>query len=221
MIASETAHGQPVSMPFAVADIDVHVRVLIEHPVMRVGWESILTALPHVHVSRGDAVDGTGPPQQETGTLTFLDLDDWGGRDVLATMLASSTEPLVVAVTKEQSPHVLPHAISGTVRAVVSPGDPVDDIRAAISAAAQGHLWISASLREALTLPGEDVCPQAGELTERELEMARMLLVGATNAEIAEVHGISVSTVKYHVSNLMRKLGVARRSQIARALNRF
>ncbi|GAA1332569.1 response regulator transcription factor [Saccharothrix algeriensis] len=201
-----------VPVPVPAPDETLLVRVLIEHPVMRAGWESILAAMSDI-----DVISDEGP-QRDDWDLTFIDLNDFAGRDALT---AAPAEPLVVAMTEEQLTDILPHALGGVVRAMISPEDPVDDIRAALSASAQGHLWVSASLRESLSAPLEEQVAPTDELTGRELEMARMLLTGATNAEIAEVYGISVSTVKYHVSNLMRKLGIARRSQIARALNRF
>jgi len=53
------------------------------------------------------------------------------------------------------------------------------------------------------------------ELTERELEVLRLLARGMTNREIAEELVISVRTVKGHVSNILGKLGVTDRTQAA------
>jgi DNA-binding NarL/FixJ family response regulator len=52
-------------------------------------------------------------------------------------------------------------------------------------------------------------------LTDRQQELARLVAQGLTNREIAHRLGISVFTVRHHVSNIMRKLGVRSRAQIA------
>ena len=54
-------------------------------------------------------------------------------------------------------------------------------------------------------------------LSPRELDVARLVARGHTNAEIAEVLGISPLTAKWHVSEILRKLGVSRRVQLALA----
>jgi ATP/maltotriose-dependent transcriptional regulator MalT len=52
-------------------------------------------------------------------------------------------------------------------------------------------------------------------LTEREMEVLRLLVVGSSNAEIAEALYIGAGTAKWHVHNVLGKLGIERRSQAA------
>jgi LuxR family maltose regulon positive regulatory protein len=74
----------------------------------------------------------------------------------------------------------------------------------------QGETW---PLRLAAGVP-----PLLDPLTERELEVLRLLAGGATNAAIAAALVVSVGTVKKHVFNVCRKLGVQNRTQaVARA----
>ena len=60
-----------------------------------------------------------------------------------------------------------------------------------------------------------------GRLTRQELRVARMLAHRRTNYEIAQELGISVNTVKRHVSMVLLKLGVSSRLDIERATERF
>ncbi len=57
--------------------------------------------------------------------------------------------------------------------------------------------------------------PPHEELTQRELEVLRLIGEGMTNQEIAEKLFIGIKTVKTHVSNILSKLGVADRTQAA------
>ena len=72
-------------------------------------------------------------------------------------------------------------------------------------------------------LARESAAPGAGErlsepLSERELEVLGLVAAGKANAEIASSLFVSLSTVKTHINNLYRKLGVSSRTQaIARA----
>jgi DNA-binding CsgD family transcriptional regulator len=52
-------------------------------------------------------------------------------------------------------------------------------------------------------------------LSPREVDVARLVARGHTNAEIGGVLGISPLTAKWHVSEILRKLGVTRRVQLA------
>jgi DNA-binding NarL/FixJ family response regulator len=63
--------------------------------------------------------------------------------------------------------------------------------------------------------PGDraEARPAEGVLTERELEVLDLVAKGWTNAEIAEALVISESTIKSHVKNILRKLGVRNRTQ--------
>ena len=54
-------------------------------------------------------------------------------------------------------------------------------------------------------------------LTRREKQVAQLLIAGESNKEIGRALNISVPTVKSHVHNLLRKLGVQRRGKLARS----
>ena len=76
------------------------------------------------------------------------------------------------------------------------------------------------------TMAGERVFPDSPpvcrlglaystELTERELEVLRLLAEGLTDREIAEQICLSVTTVRYHVNNLISKSGMSSRTELA------
>ena len=75
-----------------------------------------------------------------------------------------------------------------------------------------------ASLRSG-TRPGVDAtpppAPPAGQFTQRELDVLRLLVQGRSNREIGEALFIGMTTVRSHVSNILIKLNVSNRTQAA------
>lgn len=67
---------------------------------------------------------------------------------------------------------------------------------------------------ETVGAPGRLADP-TGDLTERELEILEQIVNGLTNSEIGEVLFISEKTVKNHITNMLRKLGLTDRTQAA------
>lgn len=64
-----------------------------------------------------------------------------------------------------------------------------------------------------LPLPDPGPLPSVAELTPREREIFTLMASGISNAEIAEACSLSQKTVKFHVSNILRKLGMKNRIQ--------
>jgi DNA-binding NarL/FixJ family response regulator len=120
--------------------------------------------------------------------VTTFDLDDY----VLGAVRAGASGFLL----KDQAPDVLASAVRTVARgeAIVAPR-------------ATARL-----LRELLPAAGFD---PSGVLTDREVEIARLVALGLSNEDAAAAAGISRATVKTHVSNILLKLGCTSRLQIA------
>jgi DNA-binding NarL/FixJ family response regulator len=74
--------------------------------------------------------------------------------------------------------------------------------------------------RHRRTRPGAAGTGGVESLSERELEVARLIIDRRTNAEIAAELFLSKKTVETHVRNLFHKLGVSSRVEVARAVER-
>lgn len=59
------------------------------------------------------------------------------------------------------------------------------------------------------------VAPAHDELTEREMEVLRLIASGRSNQDVADELFIGIKTVKFHVTNILAKLGVEDRTQAA------
>jgi len=72
------------------------------------------------------------------------------------------------------------------------------------------------------SLKSEDrLADRLGSLTEREREIVRWLGLGKTNAEIAEIIGMSESTIKHRLTDIFDKVGVSNRAQLVRYLTEY
>lgn len=141
----------------------------------------------------------------------------WAGAgtpaDVIVTDASRAAGPRTVAVLPSFD------AVEALVRlgvtGLVLADDPPDDIVRAVHDVHRFGGWVSPRLVSSL-LPG----PPPASLTVRERETLRLVAEGRENAEIAAAMFITVSAVKYHVSNLLRKFGCRDRTQLVSRLGR-
>ncbi len=102
----------------------------------------------------------------------------------------------------------------------VSPDDLIDAIRAVHRGEPRLHPDVARKLMEAArgtgpAAPREAPTGPAADLTDRELEVIRLIAQGHSNHEIAQAFFISEKTVKTHVSHILAKLGLNDRTQLA------
>lgn len=147
-----------------------------------------------VRMPRTDGIDATRQVLSVVGTrtrvlvVTTFDLDEY----VLRAVRAGASGFLL----KDQAPDGLATAVR-----TVAAGDAI------VSPRATARL-----LRELVPAPA---AAEAGPLTAREVEVVRLVALGLSNTDIAHRAGITRATVKTHVSNVLLKLGLTSRIQIA------
>ena len=94
------------------------------------------------------------------------------------------------------------------------------ELAAAVRSAAAGRPTLSAEAQRALIQAATSPKPPGSDLTEREREVLALMVKGMSNDEIAKHLIIRPSTAKFHVSNVLSKLGVATRTEaVAMALH--
>lgn len=97
----------------------------------------------------------------------------------------------------------------------------LDQLFAAVDAVAQGGVFMSPSLRDALVRAAEDPGSgaRAGTLTPRERDVASLVAAGLSNKQIACALRAAEGTIKIHVRHVMAKLDVNRRVDVGRVLD--
>jgi DNA-binding NarL/FixJ family response regulator len=117
-----------------------------------------------------------------------------------------------VVFTSSESPQRIAEAFAAGALAYVVKTVQGDDFVAAIRQVFQQSLHFA--VRHAAT-PDADA-PPPGRLTRREVEILRLVSDGRTNTEVARILFVTEQTVKFHLSNIYRKLSVSNRTEAAR-----
>ena len=90
-----------------------------------------------------------------------------------------------------------------------------DDLMAGIRQAFEASIYLAHSAN--MSMPRESaVAPETGDLTRRELEILRLVAEGHSNSQLARMLWVTEQTVKFHLSNIYRKLNVANRTEASR-----
>jgi two-component system, NarL family, response regulator LiaR len=196
------------------------IRILIadDHAVVRQGLRMFLSLDPEFQIV-GEAVDGAQAvalARQLRPDVVLMDLlmPGMDGIQATAAIRGELPETEVVALTSVLEDNAVVGAVrAGAIGYLLKDAQP-DELRRAIRAAAAGQVQLSPKAAERLMR--EVRAPENPEkLTDREVEVLRLLADGQSNKEIARTLTIGEKTVKTHVSNILGKLGVVSRTQAA------
>jgi DNA-binding NarL/FixJ family response regulator len=195
------------------------IRVLLvdDHPVVRAGLAGLLSATDDLEVV-GEAADGEAAlaiAADAVPDVVLMDISMPGLDGVTATrrLLDSGFPGAVVMLTSYADRARVTDALgAGAVGYLLKDSEP-GDVLAAIRSAASGHAPIDPRVAGAL-LPGRTPVPGA-DLSNREREVLSLVAEGLANKQIARRLGITERTVKVHVGNVFRRIGVADRTSAA------
>jgi DNA-binding NarL/FixJ family response regulator len=202
------------------------IRVVIadDHQVVRSGLERLMEGWSNVSVV-GTAADGA-----EAVRLTALHRPDvvlmdismpvMGGLEATRRIVAAWPDVQVVILTSyDDKPTVAEALDAGAIGYLLKDSDPAT-LREGIESAAHGGSPLNPRVaRSILSARREERSEPA--ITDREREILELLRRGLANKEIAAQLGITVKTVKAHLSSLFQKIGVLDRTQAALWAERF
>jgi DNA-binding NarL/FixJ family response regulator len=199
------------------------IRVLLcdDQALVRGGFRMILDARPDLEVV-GEAEDGHQAVEQ-TRTLepdvVLMDvrMPNLDGIGATRQIVSSGSNTRVLILTTFDPDEYVYEAIragaSGFLLKDVEPEQLVDAVRVVAAGNALLGASVTTRLLEKFGQTPAATAPSLADLTERELEILRLVARGLSNAEIAERLVVSETTVKTHVSSVLRKLRVRDRVQ--------
>ncbi|GAA4547943.1 response regulator transcription factor [Amycolatopsis samaneae] len=187
----------------------------------RDGLAGVLAKLPDVRAvgTAADGAEGLAELRRAEPDIVLLDMALPDAARIAGAVLrvAPGTAVLALGVAETEVLACAEAGIAGYVARDGSLGDLVAAVRAAARGEAVCSPRISASLmrRVAALSHGGTSSRPPGRLTRREREIVDLIAQGLINREIAARLGIELCTVKNHVHNILHKLGVTRRSDVA------
>jgi len=204
-------------------DKPVSVLIVDDHEVVRQGVRAYLGAQAEFEVL-GEADSGAAAvalAEEHVPDVVLMDLIMPGMDGVEATRKVKNVSPrtqIVVLTSYHEDEHIFPALQAGAISYVLKDLG-MEELADAILKAARGeatlHPRVAARVIRELQGPKSDEVNPYTELTNREMEVLRLIAAGMSNSEIAEELVVSEYTVKGHVSNILSKLHLADRTQAA------
>ncbi|TDC98740.1 response regulator transcription factor [Nonomuraea deserti] len=203
------------------------IRVLIadDQQLVRTGFQMILDAQPDMEVvaAVADGAEAVAEARRLRPDVCLLDIrmPKLDGLEVTRALAGPGVEnPLrvVIVTTFDLDEYVYGALRSGATGFLLKDSGPTLLIEA-VRAAAAGDALVSPSvtvrLLQHVAQPRRAPAPMNDPLTERELDVVRLIARGRTNQEVAAELFVSLSTVKTHLGSIFAKLGVRNRVEIA------
>jgi NarL family two-component system response regulator LiaR len=201
----------------------ISVLLVDDHSMVREGIRAFLLTQPDLTVVgvAGSGEEAIKLAQQHVPDVILMDLIMPGMDGVEATRRVKQVSPrsqVVVLTSYHEDEHIFPALKAGALSYILKDIS-AEELASAVRKAAVGeavlHPRVAARvIKELQGLRAEKVNPFT-ELSERELEVLKLIADGMSNAEMAAKLFLSEKTVKGHVSNILSKLHLVDRTQAA------
>jgi NarL family two-component system response regulator LiaR len=195
------------------------IRVLLvdDHRMVRDGLRVFLSVYDDIEVV-GEAQDGSEVLDKCALTkpnVILVDILMQGVDGPTATALVRQEYPniQVIALTSFVEPKLVQRALEAGAISYLLKDVHADKLAQAVRDAYQGRGSIDAAAAQSLVSSERDEPSIDYGLTAREAEILEQMVAGRTNKEIAKILIISPGTVRFHVSNILSKMGVKNRTE--------
>ncbi len=200
------------------------MRVLVadDHSLFRDGIVSLLEAAGFTvvgQVGNGRAAVEAAKQMQPDLVLMDLTMPEMTGLEALRAIRAEAPDAQVVILTVSDEDKDLFEAIQSGARGYLLKSLNANEFLEILEGLKRGEAAISrktaARLMDGFAALSQQKSTPAETLTPREIELLQLLVDGLSNKAIAERLSLSENTVKYHIKNILQKLGVQNRTEAA------
>jgi two-component system response regulator NreC len=199
----------------------VTIVVADDHAVVRAGLRALLERAGEFAVLAevGDAETAVRSVVGHKPDVLVLDLNmpgELSSFEAIPKVTAASPDTRVVVLTMHEDPEAARRALRAGASGYVLKDAGEDELVAAIKQVASGGTYLNPRLGAALaTAPPAPVGPP-DDLTEREVDVLRLIALGHTNAEVGQQLYLSMRTVEAHRSHIQQKLNRFSRAELVR-----
>ncbi|MGZ4200650.1 MAG: response regulator transcription factor [Thermoleophilaceae bacterium] len=199
---------------------EITIVIADDHAIVRSGLRMLLEAEEDLAVvaEAGDVPSALRYVRAHRPAVLILDLNMPGEPSLPAieTVRESSPDTKVVVLTMQNDPAFAREALRGGALGYVLKEAADSELVEAVRLAAQGRTYLHPELGARLAAEPPAPTGPPDDLTEREVEVLRLIALGHTNNEIAGQLYLSVRTVESHRAHIQQKLRLSTRAELVR-----
>ena len=200
----------------------VKVLLVDDHEMVRIGLAAVLGTEEGIEVvgEASSGKEGLRLAEQYRPDVVLMDLvmEEMDGIETTRRLTEKLPDCKVIVLTSYLDDEKLYPVIEAGAFSYLLKTSRATEIASAIRAAANGQpvleSQVASKMMNRFRKPKEEALPHH-ELTEREMEVMKLIAKGRSNQEVADELFIGIKTVKFHVTNILGKLGVEDRTQAA------
>jgi DNA-binding NarL/FixJ family response regulator len=202
--------------------MSIRVLVVDDQAMVRAGFRLLLSGEDDIEVvaEASNGLEAVEKAARFHPTVVLMDIrmPQLDGLEATRRILATDKTARILILTTFDLDEYVYEALRAGASGFVLKDDPPEQLLAAIRVVADGEALLSPAItkrviKQFTRIPRPEPPRQLDELTERELDVFRLIARGLSNAEIARELYISDTTVKTHITHILMKLNLRDRVQ--------
>lgn len=196
----------------------IRVVLVDDHPVVRSGIRHLLEKTSDIIVvgETGEGSEAMRLIDELAPDVVLLDMEMPGrtGVEIARQLQAAGSPVRILAISAYDDEHYIIALLASGAAGYLTKDEALEKIDEAVRGVARGEEgWLSRRAAAQVAAWTRKGSPQRDSLTEREIEVLRLLVRGWSNGAVAEALSLSERTVRFHITNICSKLSLATRAE--------
>ncbi len=200
----------------------INILIVDDHAIVRIGLSAWIASEPDLALC-GEAADGeeaVNKAHELKPDVILMDLvmPKKDGIEAIREIIQQDPGARILVITSFSEKDKAVQAIKAGALGFMMKDTSPENMLEAIQSVNQGNPWLSAEITRMLVhaeLRSPEPIPPVEQLTERELQVLNLIAQGLSDKDIAIQLTVSKATVRYHVTNILNKLHLENRTQVA------